>query len=82
MNIERFHNELAMRLGYERILKDAITIEESEDPMATLRVQGHDYISFRASDGSKVMDAQVTPEIREIIDAVHQAYIATTNNRF
>lgn len=22
MNIERFHNEIAMRLGYERIVKD------------------------------------------------------------
>ena len=63
-------------------MKNAITIEESEDPIVALRVQGHDDISFRASDGSKVMDAQVTPEIREIIDAVHQAYLLSNNSRF
>ena len=31
MNIERFHNELALRLGYERIVKDKrilISVEE------------------------------------------------------
>lgn len=44
-----------MRLGYERIMKDGITIEESEDPMVTLRVPGHDEISFKASDDPKVI---------------------------
>ena len=82
MNIERFHNELAMRLGYERILKDAITIEELEDPMVTLRRQGYDAISFNASDGLEMIDAQMLPELRELVDAVHQAYIATNNYRF
>lgn len=35
MNIERFHNELAMRLGYERFVKDKrilISIEDSYAP--------------------------------------------------
>ena len=38
MDIERFHNELAMRLGYERIVKDKrilITVEDSDDPWVT-----------------------------------------------
>jgi len=45
MNIERFHNELAMRLGYERIVKDKrilISVEESEEPLVTLKImQGY-----------------------------------------
>ena len=39
MNIERFHNELAMRLGYERIVNDKsvmVSVEESDDPVVTL----------------------------------------------
>lgn len=71
-----------MRLGYERILMDTVTLEESEDPMVTLRVKGYDDISFKASDGPKVMYAQMSPELREIIDAVYQAYRAAINNRF
>lgn len=71
-----------MRLGYERILKDAITIEESEDPMVTLRVPEHSEISFKASDGPETMRAQMSPELREVIDAVHQAYVYTTNRCF
>ena len=53
MNIERFHNELAMRLGYERIVNDKriqISVEESDDPVVTLKVQGHDDIRFKASN--------------------------------
>ena len=82
MNTERFHNELAMRLGYARILKEAVTIEESEDSTVTLRVQGYEDISFKPSEGPEAVDAQVLPELREIIDAVRQAYIATVNSRF
>ena len=46
MNIERFHNELAMRLGYERIVKDKIAIETSEEPMVTLRLGYENDIGF------------------------------------
>lgn len=56
MNIERFHNELAMRLGYERIVNDKkilISVEESEDPVVTLKVQGGEDIRFRFTDNSK-----------------------------
>ena len=48
-NIDRFHNELTMRLGYERIMKDTITIHESEEPTATWRVPGYDEIFFNVS---------------------------------
>lgn len=49
MNIERFHNELAMRLGYERIVKDKrilISVDESDDPCVTLEVQGEKDVIF------------------------------------
>ena len=55
MDIERFHNELAMRLGYERIVKDkriGIAVEESDDPWVILRVEGSDDFRFKASCSS------------------------------
>ena len=55
MDIERFHNELAMRLGYERIVKDKrilISVEESEDPVVTLMILGYDDFRFKASCSS------------------------------
>ena len=46
MNIERFHNELAMRLGYDCIVNEKrihISVEDSDNPWVILKVQGHDY---------------------------------------
>ena len=85
MNIERFHNELAMRLGYDRIVNDKliqISVEESDDPVVTLKVQGHDDIRFKASDDMKCVVTENQNEIKDIIDTVHQAYLATINVRF
>lgn len=85
MNIERFHNELAMRLGYERIVNDkrfTLIVEESDDPIVTLKVQGHDDIRFKASDNYEYVSAENQIEIKEIIDAVHQAYINTKKYKF
>lgn len=77
MNIERFHNELAMRLGYERIVNDKrilISVEESDDPVVTLKVQGGEDIQFKASDDSESLVQVNQKEIKEIVDAVHQSY--------
>ncbi len=52
MNIERFHNELAMRLGYERIVNDK-RVEESDNPVLTLKVQGSEDIRFKALDDTE-----------------------------
>lgn len=87
MNIERFHNELAMRLGYERIVKDKkmqIFVEESDDPVVTLKVEGGDGICFRVTDNPVDMDVDVhmTPEIKEIVNTIHQVYIDTVNMKF
>ena len=89
MNIEKFHNELAMRLGYERIVKDKrilISVEDSDDPLVTLKVQGHDDIRFNASDSADDLEMVSIPEmqneIRTIIDAAHQAYIKSVSDTF
>ena len=85
MNIERFHNELAMRLGYERIVKDKrilITVEEFDDPVVTLKVQGCEDIRFRASDDTEKVVQENQNEIKEIMDTVHQTYRLPINNKF
>lgn len=89
MNIEKFHNELAMRLGYERIVNDKrifISVEDSDDPWVTLKVQGHDDIRFKASDSADDLEMVSIPEmlneIRTIIDAAYQAYLKSANDTF
>ena len=88
MDIERFHNELAMRLGYERIVKDkriSIAVDEGDDPWVTLRVEGYDDFRFKASCCTDV-DQNVLTEMREdiveIMNAVHLAYIDASTYRF
>ena len=88
MDIERFHNELAMRLGYERIVKDKrilIAVEESDDPWVTLRVEGYDDLRFKASCFTDV-DQNALPEMREdvveIMNAVQLAYVDASTCRF
>lgn len=85
MNIERFHNELAMRLGYECIVKDkrfSISVEESEELCVILTLQGGEVIRMKAS--AKFDDAvfQTHPEmqyeIRNVYDTMRQAYIECT----
>ena len=78
-----------MRLGYERIVNDkriTISIDDSDDPWVTLKVEGHDDIRFKASGNVAVSDLSAFPEIqneiKEIIDAVHQTYIVVSNSRF
>ena len=87
---ERFHNALALSLGYEHIVKDkriTIGVEESDDPWVTLKF--HDcpeVLRFRASGEVDTSLAEKRPdmldEINYIIDAVHHAYIQATTNPF
>ena len=84
MNIERFHNELAMRLGYERSVKDKrilISVEESDDPVVTLKIQGHEDIQFKASDDTLKAISDNQREIKEIVDAAHQAFLKSTREQ-
>ena len=90
MNKERFHNELAMRLGYQRIVKDkriSIKVDDSDDPWVTLKIQGcPEVIRFRASCETDAVKIDVAPEfqneIKVIFDAVHQAYSLACSSRF
>ena len=83
MNKERFHNALALTLGYERIVKDkriTIQVDVSDVPWVTLKFQGRpEAIRIKASgeaDAALAADASdYCDDIKVIADAVHQAYI-------
>ena len=89
-NKDRFHNQLALNLGYQCIVKDkriTIEVDEADDPWVTLKFQGYsDMVRFKASGDANEMDLNNNPamqeEIKSIIDAVHQAYIQATTNPF
>lgn len=82
-NKERFHNALALSLGYERIVKDkriTIEVDENDDPWVTLKIQGHpDVVRFKASgdaNGVELNNISVMQnKMRLIYDVAHQAYI-------
>ena len=90
MNKERFHNALAISLGYERIVKDkriTIDVDDSDDPWVTLKFQGcPKVVKFKASSEAGVAEAEVIPEIHSemnvIFDAGHQAYVQATTCMF
>ena len=87
---DRFHNALALSLGYERIVKDkriTIEVEESDDPCVTLKFQGSpELVRFNASGKANAVEtgieSEVKNEVKVIVDAVHQAYIEATTNPF
>lgn len=82
MNKERFHNALALSLGYERIVKDkriTISVDDSEDPWVPLKFQGFpEVVRFKASGEADAAETVVAPEMQSelkvIIDAVYQAF--------
>ena len=87
---ERFHNALALSLGYERLVKDkriTIEVDDSDDPWVKLKF--HDcpeFLRFRASGEVDTSLAErrldMLDEIDYIVDAVHHAYIQATTNPF
>ena len=89
-NKERFHNALALSLGYERIVKDkriSIEVDDSDDPWVTLKMQDYpEAIRIKVSDATTEMDLRENPamqeDIKNVVDAVHQAYIQATTNPF
>lgn len=82
-NKERFHNALALSLGYERIVKDkriTIEVDDSDDPWVTLKLPGcSEVVRCRASNEADSAFMEKIPvmqdEIHNIIASVHQAYI-------
>lgn len=89
MNKERFHNALALSLGYERIVKDkriTIQVDDSDNPWVTLKLQGHPEVIRIKASGEEAASAsnasEFQKEINVIVDAVHQAYLQAINNQF
>ena len=94
MNKERFHNQLALNLGYQRIVKDKhinISIDDKlypDDVMVSISIDGFSKpICYNASEGLSqrcmdCLDDYGYDDIKIIIDAVHQAYIDSTRENF
>lgn len=89
-NKERFHNALALSLGYERIVKDkriTIQVGDSDDSWVTLKLQDSpEVVRFKASGEADAALVENTPamqdEINYIEEAVFQAYLQATTNPF
>ena len=94
MNKERFHNQLALNLGYQRIVNDkrlSISIDDKlypDDALISINVDGLSApICYMASEGLSQNDMDSLDEngyddIKVIVDAVHQAYIDSTRELF
>ena len=91
---DRFHNQLALNLGYKRIVNDKrinISIDEKQYPddvMVFISVDGFSKpICYKAAEGLGQNDLDCLDEngydnIKVIVDAVHQAYIQAIRNPF
>ena len=87
MNKERFHNQLALNLGYQRIVNDKrinISIDDKQKPddvLISISIDGFSSpICYMASEGldqnnMDCLDENSYDDIKIIVDAVHQAYI-------
>ena len=94
MNKERFHNVLALLLGYKRIINGnivRISINDKinpDDPKIIIKnSRNQKTISFMASEIACVdsmMDSseEVKAEVMLIVDSVHKAFIQATTNTF
>ena len=94
MNKERFHNQLALNLGYQRIVYDKrinISIDDKQYPddvMVSIGIEGFPMpICYKASEGLSqndmdCLDDNSYDDIQIIVDAVNQAYIQAKRNSF
>ena len=93
-NKDKFHNQFALNLGYQRIVTDKrinISIDDKQYPddvMISISVDGFSSpICYKASEGLSqndmdCLDDNGYDDINNIVDAVHQAYIQATINPF
>lgn len=94
MNKEKFHNALAMDLGYEQMVNDnryiIIVDDNADDPKVIIKnADGNNLLSFNVSEveGMKQKcildnDLDANKKLNKILDAVHQAYIQATTQPF
>ena len=68
---DRFHNQLALNLGYQRIVNDkriTIEVDDADDPWVTLKIQGHpEAVRFKASGDANEVELNTIPAIQEDI---------------
>ncbi len=93
-NKERFHNQLALNLGYQRIVNDKrinIGINDKQYPddvIISISIDGFSKpICYKASKGlaqndMDCLDGECYEDIQKIVEAVYQAYIQATTNPF
>ena len=91
---DRFHNQLALNLGYQRIVNDKrinISIDDKQYPddvMVSVSIDGFSKpICYMASEGLNQIDMDCLNEIgcddiNVIVDAVHLAYTKAISNLF
>lgn len=87
---DKYHNQLALNLGYQRIVNDKrinIHIDDKQFPddvMISICVDGIlKPICYKASEGLSqgdldYLDDKGYEDIKVIVDAAHQAYIDST----
>lgn len=91
---DRFHNQLALNLGYLRIVNDKrinISIDDKQKPddvTISISIAGFSKpICYNASEGLNQNDMDCLDEngygdIKMIVGAVHQAYVESCNRPF
>ena len=91
---DRFHNQLALNLGYQRIVNDKrinISIDDkqkTDDVIVSIGIDGFSKpICYMASERQSQNDMDCLnyngyEDIKMIVEAVHQAYIQATSNPF
>lgn len=88
MNIEHFHNQLALLLGYDRIVNNSgivfkIEYDNPNDPRIVIELPEGVTERFYASEEPTVVKDKVNrPEapILEIVEAAHEAYLDSMND--
>ena len=91
---DRFHNQLALNLGYQCIVNDKrinISIDDQQyvdDVLISISINGFSSpICYKASENlsqndMNFLDDRGYEDIKMIVDATHQAYIQATTNPF
>ena len=78
-NKDKFHNQLALNLGFERLLNDKRYEIKAIDVDGVISVcimwQGKQIIIKEPEIACEPLPKETTPEIEEIRNAVHQAYL-------
>lgn len=94
MNKERFHNALALALGYEQIVKEKryniIVDDNADEPKVIIKNANGIILKFKVSEAEGIKqkgihlsnDPGTDNDLNKIVDAIHQAFIKATIQQF